>query len=115
MSGHLDPLIDTASVHLQTDLATPHQISEQVPPPLFPSDVLISDLLGRIVGCTTDTKLGVGGPVVEIIDLVIDRVVLAVSVRSAFGAGLEPTVFNRVVIGRLRIPTKILADVLDFN
>src|SRR2546425_2191493 len=82
---------------------------------LFAGHVTRSNFLGCIVGSSSNTKLDVCGPVVEVVDSVVDAVVLAVGTWRAFGRHLESAMLDGVVITTLGMPLQVVTQIVHLD
>ena len=82
---------------------------------LVQRDLLVTDLLRRIVGGAADAVLDVGGVVEKVVDFIVDGVVFGVGALRALRRGAEPAVLHRVVVGPLRVPLLVVAQIPHLN
>ena len=77
--------------------------------------MLVADLLGGVVAGPAKAEFNEGRVIVQVVDLVVDAVVLAVGAFGAEGARHEPGVLHRVVEGFLGRPFDVVAQVMDLH
>jgi hypothetical protein len=81
----------------------------------FTGKMLVPDFLRSVVSGAANAELYEGRVVVQVVDLVVDAVVLAVSALGPEGPGLEPAVLRGVVISLLRCPFEVVAEVVHLD
>jgi len=74
-----------------------------------------SDLLCGVVGCTPDAEFYKRRPIMQIIDLIIDLIVLAVSPWCPMWARLEAAMLNGIIVAALRMPFQVIAKIMNFD
>src|ERR671915_1421217 len=78
-------------------------------------DVSRANLLCRVVRGAADPELDVGREVVEVVDPVVDGVVLRVGAGRSLGRDLEVAVLDGEVVGTLRMPPQVVAEVVHLD
>ena len=76
--------------------------------PFVAIDLAGANFLGGVIGCAPDAEFDVGRVVVEVVDLVVERIVFRIRSRRALGGGAEPAMFDRVIVAILRTPFQIV-------